>query len=66
MHNTGGDEMKLVGLIAHNDGVTSIGTALVSDYDVSIVSQKVGDFGLALISKLRSDDNYISQGLIIS
>jgi hypothetical protein len=58
--------VELVGFFVDNNGVAGIGTTLVSHYYVSFMGQKVGYFGLTLISKLCSDDNYVSQGFIFS
>ena len=56
--------MKFICFAVDNDGVTSIGSALISDDYVGIFGQKVGNLRLAFVSKLRSDNNYVSQGLI--
>jgi hypothetical protein len=62
--NSGRNKVEFVGFFSYHHSVTSVGPTLVAHYDIGIVGQKVCDFCLTFISELRSDDNYVSQGLL--
>jgi len=56
--------VKFVGLFAYYHGMACVIATLISHYDVGVFGEQVGYFGLTLISKLCSHNNYVSQGLI--
>jgi hypothetical protein len=52
---TGRDMVKLVHFVARYHGMPRVGTALVSDYDIIIWSEKVDEFSFGFVSPLQAD-----------
>ena len=53
--------MQLEHLTIDNDGVSCINAALIANDDVSGPAQQIGDFSLALVTPLSTDDDYVCQ-----
>ena len=54
-HDTGGEQRKLVNLVADDERVTGIMPALKADHDIGALGEPVDDLAFAFVAPLRAD-----------
>ncbi len=57
VHHPAGNEAERERLFADDDGVAGVVAALVTDYNVRVLRQQIGDLALSFVAPLGADDD---------